>query len=375
MRPDNCARSNWAAAGAANKSAHATNRQPRCNHELRLIITTLPSRNDMDPIDETDCRSGGYATSRVSPVKGTALLQFDQRWGSGSQGMTWQDTFDAFAARKRKAAETARLPGYTTVAADDTGGAGLEPIASPWTAALFDGPFFETPSPDPALPGSQYGVRAGRGREHRHAKPGESRRRGQRHAPDLRGAVARARGCRPDRREPPFTAARWSSASGTPSWCACAEDLGLPRHPAQIVATRSGRLGIASELLFNVPEVPVFILTTAPGAAALNPRVEARPWITVLVSGARRASPRRAEDAARGPWHPPHLVHRRPHPGDGIDRRRTRAGHLPHDVTRSRRRTRDAVLHGCRAAPDDLRREEVPAAVRETGVVFEHLKM
>src|SRR6266566_4350109 len=40
MRPESCARSNWAAAGAANKSAHATNRHDRRNH--LLIITTLP---------------------------------------------------------------------------------------------------------------------------------------------------------------------------------------------------------------------------------------------------------------------------------------------------------------------------------------------
>jgi len=33
------------------------------------------------------------------------------------------------------------------------------------------------------------------------------------------------------------------------------EELGLPRHPAQIVASRDGRLDVRSALLFNVPAV------------------------------------------------------------------------------------------------------------------------
>ena len=41
------------------------------------------------------------------------------------------------------------------------------------------------------------------------------------------------------------------------------QGLGLPRYPAQIVATLNGNLGIESDLMFNLPGVPVFILTTA----------------------------------------------------------------------------------------------------------------
>ena len=109
--------------------------------------------------------------------------------------MTWQDTFDAFTARKRKAAETARLPGYTTVVANDTGGAGLEPIASAWTAALFDGPFFESPSPESGAARGQHGVRAIRRQEHRHATSGEPRRRRHRHA--RRCSTRGSRACAP----------------------------------------------------------------------------------------------------------------------------------------------------------------------------------
>ena len=43
-----------------------------------------------------------------------------------------------------------------------------------------------------------------------------------------------------------------------------------------------------SELLFNVPQVRVFILTTPHGAVALAAQVEERPWITVLASPEER---------------------------------------------------------------------------------------
>ena len=292
----------------------------------------------------------------------------------GSSGMTWQDTFDAFAARKRKAAETARLPGYTTVVADDTGGAGLEPIASPWTAALFDGPFFESPSPDPALPAvNTVFVQSADGNT------------GTRNPASLGGGATDTHliyeGLSRVRADAVLTGATTIHGSQMvfgvwhPELVRLRDGFGLPRYPAQIVATRSGRLGIASELLFNVPEVPVFILTTAAGAAALKPQVEARPWITVLVSEPDAHLDRRAEDAARGPWHPPHLVHRRAHAGDGIDRRR--------DSCRTSTSRPSPVPGGEPGTPFYMGAAPphttciVKKAGRgdEAGVVFEHLKI
>jgi len=61
--------------------------------------------------------------------------------------------------------------------------------------------------------------------------------------------------------------------------------LGLERYPAQVVATRSGDLEIASTLMFNVPELRVFILTGDAGAQALEPHTRLRPWIRVLSGG------------------------------------------------------------------------------------------
>ncbi len=58
--------------------------------------------------------------------------------------------------------------------------------------------------------------------------------------------------------------------------------LGLPRHPVQIVATLRG-IAIEDALIFNVPDVPVVLLTTPSAYAGLQPHLSARPWISAIV--------------------------------------------------------------------------------------------
>ncbi len=59
-------------------------------------------------------------------------------------------------------------------------------------------------------------------------------------------------------------------------------ELGLARHPAQIVVTGSGRVDLERCLVFNVPEVPVFILTSPNGSARLEPAAARRPHIELV---------------------------------------------------------------------------------------------
>ncbi len=61
--------------------------------------------------------------------------------------------------------------------------------------------------------------------------------------------------------------------------------LGKPRHPMQIVMTSSGELPIEKGLFFNVPEIPVVILSSGRPAARLAERGRSRPWITVISTG------------------------------------------------------------------------------------------
>jgi len=57
--------------------------------------------------------------------------------------------------------------------------------------------------------------------------------------------------------------------------------LGLPRHPAQIVATLAG-LDLTRSLIFNVDSVPVFLLASADAARSMNDMARARPWIRLI---------------------------------------------------------------------------------------------
>jgi riboflavin biosynthesis pyrimidine reductase len=67
-----------------------------------------------------------------------------------------------------------------------------------------------------------------------------------------------------------------------PEIVALRRELGLPRHPAQVVVSRRGRVNLRESLLFNVPEVPVFLMINADGVGHLEPGLAERPWIRVV---------------------------------------------------------------------------------------------
>jgi riboflavin biosynthesis pyrimidine reductase len=57
--------------------------------------------------------------------------------------------------------------------------------------------------------------------------------------------------------------------------------LGLRRHPAQIVISRRGSVDVDA-LLFNVPDVPVFLIAGEECIARHEPSLRARPWIRLI---------------------------------------------------------------------------------------------
>jgi hypothetical protein len=75
-----------------------------------------------------------------------------------------------------------------------------------------------------------------------------------------------------------------------PELVALRASLGLPRHPVQIIATLKG-LDLEGSLLFNVPEIPVVLLTVAPAARTMQASLGARPWVTALVMNEPAALP------------------------------------------------------------------------------------
>jgi riboflavin biosynthesis pyrimidine reductase len=64
--------------------------------------------------------------------------------------------------------------------------------------------------------------------------------------------------------------------------------LCLPRHPAQLVLSRNGRLDLDRVLLFNVPDAPVFVLAGESCRGRCHRRFADRPWITVVPVGSGR---------------------------------------------------------------------------------------
>ena len=67
-----------------------------------------------------------------------------------------------------------------------------------------------------------------------------------------------------------------------PEIVALRRQLGLPRHPAQVVVSRRGRIDLERSLLFNVPDVPVFLLIAPDGLRASERAIADRPWITLV---------------------------------------------------------------------------------------------
>ncbi len=186
--------------------------------------------------------------------------------------------FVEFAERKIKEALSAELPPY--VAAVEEPAPELLRLGNAWTRRLFDGDFYLSPPPAPTLPacslvfvqssdgntGARNPSTLGGGEMDKHLiYEGLSR-----VAADavLAGAET-VRGAT-------IVFSVWH-----PELVELRASLGKPRHPVQIVATLHG-VDVERELIFNVPEVPVILLTVPDGGAAMRSAVSARPWIRLV---------------------------------------------------------------------------------------------
>jgi 5-amino-6-(5-phosphoribosylamino)uracil reductase len=187
--------------------------------------------------------------------------------------------FEAFAAAKTLQATKAILPPYVTES--EAPGANGRAIGNAWTRALFDGEFYVSPPRDSSRPacslvfvqsadgntGAPDPATLGGGNTDKHlVYEGLSR-----VAADAVMAGAETV------RGGDIILSVWH-----PELVALRSALGLPRHPTQIVATVRG-VKIEDALLFNVPHVPVIILTVPGAANQMQQAASLRPWITVVV--------------------------------------------------------------------------------------------
>ena len=67
-----------------------------------------------------------------------------------------------------------------------------------------------------------------------------------------------------------------------PSLVSLRLELGLPRHPAQIVITRDGNIDPDATLLYNIPEVPVLVLAASQCHRDCVRQLSLRSWVTLI---------------------------------------------------------------------------------------------
>ncbi len=190
------------------------------------------------------------------------------------------EAFVRFAARKTQEAVEARLPPYVTDAARPS--PEMLTIADEWASRLFDGPFYLSPPPDARMPacnlvfvqskdgntGTRNPQSLGGGETDKHLiYEGLTRVA----ADAMLAGAGTMRGGR-------IVLSVWR-----PELVRLRESLGKPRHPVQIVATRQG-VPLEGEMLYNLPEVRVILLTVGACAVRMRDALAARPWITPVVA-------------------------------------------------------------------------------------------
>jgi riboflavin biosynthesis pyrimidine reductase len=187
--------------------------------------------------------------------------------------------FQVFAARKTAEASRACLQAFVTDL--DRGAGTLEPIGNAWSRHLFGGDFYASPSPDSTRPACSLVFVQSRDRNTGAHDPstlggGETDKHviyeglSQVAADAVLSGAATIRGG-------DIVFAVWH-----PELVRLRATIGKPRYPIQIVATLRG-LDLDASLLFNVPDIQVWVLTLAAGARLMREGFASRPWVRPLV--------------------------------------------------------------------------------------------
>lgn len=188
------------------------------------------------------------------------------------------DRFEAFSSKKTAEARAAVLPPYVTEFDRPT--AELERIGNDWSRRLFDGDFYASPAPEASRPAcSLVFVQSAEGNTVTNDPSTLGGGRIDKHLiyEGLSQVAADAVLSGANTIGGDLVFSVWH-----PELVRLRAALGKPRHPTQIVATIRG-LDLDRHLLFNVPEIPVLVLTIASGAAAMQRGIDARPWASAIV--------------------------------------------------------------------------------------------
>jgi riboflavin biosynthesis pyrimidine reductase len=189
----------------------------------------------------------------------------------------WRGRFDEVVHRKTREAMAVRLPALETVAVGATGG--LETVGNPWTRQLFDGDFYLSPAGADIPTTSLVFIQSSDGNT------------GARNPASLGGGATDKHliyeGLSRIAAHGVLSGAETIRGSGVilstwrPELVELRQELQLPRHPIQIVATLGG-LKFDDTLLLNVPELPVIVISTATWVATMRDELARRPWIQTI---------------------------------------------------------------------------------------------
>jgi riboflavin biosynthesis pyrimidine reductase len=189
----------------------------------------------------------------------------------------WTERFAAVEAR-RTAASQAPLAPVRTIA-DAAASFGLHAVGDEWSTAAFDGPFFESRAGALTIgvvfvqsregnTGTRNPAALGGGSVDEHlVYEGLSR----------VAADAVIAGAGTLHSDAFFSVWR-------PELVALRARLNLPRHPAQVVMSADGTVNPDDLLLFNVPGVTAFVVTSPRGRERLAAALARRPWVTVIAA-------------------------------------------------------------------------------------------
>jgi riboflavin biosynthesis pyrimidine reductase len=201
--------------------------------------------------------------------------------------------FDEYCRQQENQAARASIPGFRTIVEPkppmtvEQGNSRtnrLIPIGNEWTRSLFDGLFYRSESPDPGRPtvnlvfvqsrdlntvaDNPSTLGGGEGDKHL-IYEGLSR-------VDADAVLAGATTAASDR----MVFSVWH-----PELVRLRVERGHSRHPAQVVVTDRANLKFDSALMFQVPELPVFIITKSSSIGALREKLRDKPWVQTIDAG------------------------------------------------------------------------------------------
>lgn len=185
---------------------------------------------------------------------------------------------DEFCRRKTREAESATLPPYSTEFARPPSDAVA--LGNDWSTRLFDGPFYVSPPRHRRRPAcSLVFVQSAEGNTA--ARNPAALGGGETDKHLVYEGLSRAAADAVFAGAETIRGAHMIFSVWHPELVRLRTSLGKPRHPAQIVATLHG-LDMNS-LVFNVPDVPVYVVTVGSCAMLKEQAFAERPWITPIV--------------------------------------------------------------------------------------------